>query len=62
IAAASFILVAKDKPESSKKAVQFFSWTFQNGDEDAKKLIYVPLPDELKTKVTAYWKENGLVN
>ncbi len=62
IAAASFILVAKDKPDSSKKAVQFFSWTFQNGDESAKKLIYVPLPEELKTKVAAYWKENGLVN
>ena len=60
IAGATFILLAKDKPDSNAKVVKFFEWAFQNGDAKAKELIYVPLPSSLKDKVRAYWKSNGI--
>lgn len=60
IAGASFILLGKDKPESNKKAVQFYNWAFNNGDEMATKLVYVPLPQSLKDDIRNYWKANGL--
>lgn len=61
IAGATFILLAKDKPESSKKAVQFFDWAFKNGDQEALRLNYIPLPENVKNLIREYWKENGLM-
>lgn len=61
IAGATFILLAKDKPESSKKAVQFFDWAFKNGDQEAIRLNYIPLPQNVKNLIREYWKENGLM-
>jgi phosphate transport system substrate-binding protein len=61
IAGATFILLAKEKPESNKKVVKFYDWAFKNGDKKAKELIYVPLPMSLKNKIKAYWKTNGLL-
>jgi len=60
IAGATFILLAKEKPEANKKVVKFFDWAFKNGDNKAKELIYVPLPKSLKEKIKAYWKTSGL--
>ena len=60
IAGATFILLAREKTESNKKVVQFFDWSFQNGDAKAKELVYVPLPASLKDKVRGYWKSNGI--
>jgi phosphate transport system substrate-binding protein len=60
IVGVSFILLAKDKLESNKKVVQFFNWVFQNGDNYAKSLNYVPLPASLKDDIRNYWKNNGL--
>ncbi len=60
IAGASFILLAKDKPASSQKAIKFYDWAFNNGDEMAIKLVYVPLPVNLKDDVRSYWEANGL--
>jgi phosphate transport system substrate-binding protein len=60
IAGASFILLAKDKPESSKAAIAFYDWSFNNGDEMATKLVYVPLPQNLKDDIRSYWKASGL--
>jgi phosphate transport system substrate-binding protein len=60
IAGASFILLAKDKPESCKSAIAFYDWSFNNGDETATKLVYVPLPQNLKEDIRSYWKANGL--
>jgi len=61
IAGATFILLAKDKPESSKKTVQFFDWAFKNGDQEAIRLNYIPLPQNVKNLIREYWKENGLM-
>lgn len=60
IAGATFILLAKEKTDSNRKVVKFFDWAFQNGDNKAKELVYVPLPKSLKEKIGAYWKANGL--
>lgn len=60
IAGATFILLAKEKTDMNKKVIKFFDWAFKNGDNKAKELIYVPLPNSLKDKVRAYWKANGI--
>ena len=58
ITGASFILLAKDKPESNKKVIQFFEWCFQNGDQTAINKTYIPLPESLKEQIKTYWQEN----
>ncbi len=60
IAGASFILLAKDKPESNQQAIKFYDWAFKNGDDMAVSLVYVPLPQNLKDDIRKYWKTNGL--
>ncbi|MGB9667805.1 MAG: phosphate ABC transporter substrate-binding protein PstS [Thermosulfidibacteraceae bacterium] len=60
IAGATFILVAKDQPERVKKALMFFKWAFQKGDEDAISLHYVPLPQKVKNMIFEYWKKNNV--
>lgn len=60
IAGASFILLAKEKTASSQKAITFYDWAFKNGDEMAVKLVYVPLPQNLKDDIRSYWEANGL--
>ena len=60
IAGATFILLAKEKTGVNRNVVKFFDWAFQNGDNKAKELVYVPLPKSLKDKVRAYWKTNGV--
>ncbi len=60
IAGATFILLAKEKKDSSVKTVKFYDWAFKNGAAKAKELIYVPLPKTLEDKIRAYWKTNGI--
>jgi phosphate transport system substrate-binding protein len=61
IAGATFILLAKEKPDTNKKVVKFYDWAFKNGDRKAKELVYVPLPKSLKDKIRAYWKKHGIL-
>jgi phosphate transport system substrate-binding protein len=56
IAAATFILIRKDKPEAIKNVTAFFDWCFQNGDGEAVSLQYVPLPATVKDDIRSYWK------
>ena len=60
IAGASFILLAREETENNKKVNRFFDWAFKNGDEIAKRLVYVPLPEELKAKIRKYWKKHNI--
>ncbi len=39
----------------SKAALDFFKWSFEQGQAQAKALDYVPLPAELVQKIEAYW-------
>jgi len=60
ISGATFIIMAVEKKDVNKNVVKFYEWAFKNGDEAAKRLEYVPLPDSLKDKIRAYWKANGI--
>jgi phosphate transport system substrate-binding protein len=60
IAAATYILIKKDKPEVLAKVTDFFNWAFKNGDSEAEKLHYVPLPADLKTDILGYWEKAGV--
>jgi len=56
VAAATFILVKRDNPKALAGVTKFFDWCFAKGDEEARKLQYVPLPADLKDDVRAYWQ------
>jgi len=60
ISGATFILLAREQKDSNIKTVKFFDWAFRKGDDTAKRLVYVPLPDSLKERVRQYWEEQGL--
>ncbi len=57
IAATNFILMSKrpKNAEGNKAAREFFAWVYENGDESATQLGYVPLPDALVEQIEAYW-------
>ncbi|MFY2764247.1 phosphate ABC transporter substrate-binding protein PstS [Arenimonas sp. MALMAid1274] len=59
ISATNFILMHKTpkNPESSKQALEFFTWVYANGDAAATELGYVPLPDELVAQIKTYWTQ-----
>ena len=58
--AATFILVPVEKPEMDKKVTAFYSWAYANGQDLAKGLGYVPLPEALTAKIKAYWTQKGI--
>ena len=58
--AATFILVPSEKPEMNKRVTKFYDWCYVNGQDIAKGLGFVPLPDSLTAKVRAYWNEKGI--
>ena len=60
ITASVFVIMYKQpKNAASAEATKdFFTWVFANGDEQAKKLDYVPLPPALVKQIQAYWAAN----
>jgi phosphate transport system substrate-binding protein len=58
--AATFILVPAEKQEMDKKVTAFYDWAYTNGQDIAKSLGFVPLPDSLTTKIRAYWDAKGI--
>ena len=60
IAATNFILMSKQPKNAAgnKAAREFFDWVYENGDESATQLGYVPLPDALVEQIEAYWAAN----
>jgi phosphate transport system substrate-binding protein len=60
IAAATYILVKKNDPAVLAKVVDFFKWSFANGDAEAQQLHYVPLPGALKADIESYWSDSGV--
>jgi phosphate transport system substrate-binding protein len=59
ITATSFILMhtVQDKPESAKQVLDFFDWSFRNGQKLAEGLDYVPFPDKVVSLVEERWKQ-----
>lgn len=60
ITGASFILVYKnqEKPVTAKSVLSFFDWCYKNGQESAKDLLYVPMPDSVVKLVEKMWTES----
>ena len=58
--AATFILVPVEKAGMDKKVTAFYDWSYKNGQDIAKGLGFVPLPDTLTAKIRAYWTEKGI--
>ncbi|MBB1089353.1 phosphate ABC transporter substrate-binding protein PstS [Lysobacter sp. SG-8] len=57
ITATNFILMYK-QPKDAKRsadAMAFFKWAFENGQQQASDLHYVPLPDALVQQIEGYW-------
>ncbi len=60
IIAATFVLLPRENTQKNKEIINFFDWSFKNGDKIASELGYVPLPKEIKDQIRAYWKEHGI--
>ena len=58
--AATFILIPKEKTKTNKKVTAFYNWSYKNGQQIAKDLGFVPLPNSLTTKIRAYWSKKGI--
>jgi phosphate transport system substrate-binding protein len=58
--AATFILVPSEKKEINKEVTAFFDWAYNNGQDIAKSLGFVPLPETLTTKIRKYWEAKGI--
>ena len=58
IVAATFILLPREGGEMNKKVIAFYDYAFKNGDETAKKLGYIPLPEDTKKMIREYWAAN----
>lgn len=58
--AATFILMHKKqaKPDTAKAVLDFFDWSYKNGDDMAKSLEYVPMPDSVVNMVEDMWKHD----
>jgi len=59
IAGATFILVYKQPvdPAATSAALKFFKWSYEKGDDMARSLDYVPLPDSAVSAIEASWKQ-----
>nr|TFG54871.1 MAG: phosphate ABC transporter substrate-binding protein PstS [Hyphomicrobiales bacterium] len=59
MAGATFILVYKQPsdPAATAEALKFFRWAFDNGDEMASQLHFVPLPAGLTDEIQAEWHQ-----
>jgi phosphate transport system substrate-binding protein len=54
----TFVLFYKNPndPATSKRALDFFRWSFANGDKMAESLHYIPLPENVVKLIELSWK------
>jgi phosphate transport system substrate-binding protein len=57
IESATFVLLPTDPKDPAKNAavIKFFSWAFDHGDDIARQLLYVPLPDAVHAAIKSAW-------
>ncbi len=57
ITASTFIIMPTEvkDPAASTTALKFFDWAYQNGDEAAKQLDYIPMPKNVVDLVKKEW-------
>jgi len=60
VAATTFVLMPRhpNETDKSKEALRFFRWALEEGQEDAKNLLYVPLPETLVKRIEDYWSRS----
>ncbi len=59
ITAATYMLMRADYPADKNKSVlKFLDWALENGQDDAKKLDYVPMPEGVVKQIEASWDES----
>jgi len=59
IVGATFIMFHKDQADAkkAKEVLRFFAWSYKHGGDMAKKLHYVPMPENVVKLVEESWKE-----
>ncbi len=59
IAASVFVMMYRQPKDAAhtKTALDFFRWSLEKGQGQAKALDYVPLPDPLVKQIEAYWAD-----
>lgn len=56
ITAATYMLLRKDSaPDQNELALKFFDWCLKKGQDQAKQLDYVPLPDTVIKQIEQAW-------
>lgn len=57
ITATSWVVMYKQprNAANAKVVLDFFKWSYENGQEQARSLDYVPLPDSLVKQIESYW-------
>jgi phosphate transport system substrate-binding protein len=58
ITATTWVIMYKQPKNAarSKAAIDFFTWSLEHGQAQARALAYVPLPDSLIKQIEGYWK------
>jgi phosphate transport system substrate-binding protein len=59
IESATFVLLPTDPKDVAQSAAvkKFFDWGFGHGNDIAKELLYIPLPDNVKAAIRAAWQK-----
>ena len=59
ITGATFVLLQRHpaKPDEIKEVLKFFDWSYRNGQDAAKKLDYVPIPENVVTLIESKWQQ-----
>jgi phosphate transport system substrate-binding protein len=58
ITAATYILLRKDSPaDQNHEVLKFFDWALKDGEAEAKKLDYVPLPASVIKQIEEHWSK-----
>ena len=60
ISGATFVLIHKqpDNADDVRAALKFFDWSFENGDDLAAALQYVPMPHSVVSVIEETWSKN----
>ena len=48
--------IAPEKPDTAKHVLNFFDWSYRNGQKMADELDYVPIPENVVHLVEETWK------
>jgi phosphate transport system substrate-binding protein len=44
--------------ERAREVLKFFKWAYENGDQMALALDYIPMPENVSKMVQTYWKQS----